>query len=225
MTVQLGNGYKEFYGRNIEQMPLLIAEGLRPMSVATLMQKRLDVLGTPSQDVFWINYFDTGDAIAYAPDGKMKVVLDAEAPRAMTRTSKSSNGALVLPSGAYEKLNATAEFTRKELVPYIGKSLSEAAVRENPVWQALAGGDQALLNAYAFAVFKEAKRVYNYDKNMGVFVTSAQAEPIMRLWFVNELYYVSNANGSSYLFKDFGRFVGVAPEAQKARDTIEARLR
>ena len=57
MVLDLGNGCKEFYGTNRGQMPLLIAEGLDPMSVATLMEKRLAVLETPLQDVFWRNYF------------------------------------------------------------------------------------------------------------------------------------------------------------------------
>ncbi len=32
--------YKEFYGRNIDQMPLLIAEGRTPISVACVMEQR-----------------------------------------------------------------------------------------------------------------------------------------------------------------------------------------
>ena len=36
--------YREFYGRNVEQMPKLIADGRVPMSVAGLMQRRLDAL-------------------------------------------------------------------------------------------------------------------------------------------------------------------------------------
>ena len=35
--------YKEFYGRNIGQMPKLIAEGRVPLSVSGLMQRRLEV--------------------------------------------------------------------------------------------------------------------------------------------------------------------------------------
>ena len=53
--------YKEFYGRNTEQMPLLIAEGRIPLSVAGVMEQRLR-----SEKPDWKNnYFDTGDAVAY----------------------------------------------------------------------------------------------------------------------------------------------------------------
>ncbi len=36
--------FKEFYGKNNEQMPKLIEEGRIPLSVAGLMEKRLEVL-------------------------------------------------------------------------------------------------------------------------------------------------------------------------------------
>ena len=35
--------YREFYGKNVEQMPALIADGRVPISAAQLMQKRLNV--------------------------------------------------------------------------------------------------------------------------------------------------------------------------------------
>ena len=72
--------FKEFYGRNIDQMPELIKEGRAPLSTAGLMKRRLEVL-TASEDVkgaWWDNYFDTGDAVIYHPDGRFKVVLNAE---------------------------------------------------------------------------------------------------------------------------------------------------
>ena len=40
MTLQLGEGFKEFYGASNGQMPMLVKEGLVPMTVAQLMQQR-----------------------------------------------------------------------------------------------------------------------------------------------------------------------------------------
>ena len=40
--------HKEFYGRNIEQMPKLIAEGRTPLSIAGLMKRRIEALNSPS---------------------------------------------------------------------------------------------------------------------------------------------------------------------------------
>src|SRR3989338_9383475 len=90
--------YKEFYGRSTEQMPRLIAEGRTPLSIAGLMRRRLEVLNS-SDDVrnsFWDNYFDTGDGIAYHPDGRGKIVLDAKPLRELTPSSQLRNGALIL---------------------------------------------------------------------------------------------------------------------------------
>ncbi len=186
MVLQLGEGHTEFYGTNKGQMPLLVKAGLVPMTVAQLMQRRVAVLGDVAlKAAFWDNYFDTGDAIAYKDD-RVKVVLDAQPLREMNARSELSNGALILPDGVYEALEGP-EFTREELTRLgVGKSLSQTQVREHPVWQALAR-DQAVLDEYAGAVFREAKTQYNYDENMGLYVAAAQKQPTMRAWCVSLL--------------------------------------
>jgi hypothetical protein len=90
--------YKEFYGRNTEQMPTLIAEGRVPMNVSQLMQRRLDYRNRPAEvKTAWMdNYFDTGDAVVYHPKGDVKIVLDSQTLREMTSESQRNNGALVL---------------------------------------------------------------------------------------------------------------------------------
>jgi len=72
--------YKEFYGRNVEQMPKLIAEGRVPMNASQLMQRRLDYRNGPAEvKTAWMdNYFDTGDAVVYHPNGDVKIVLDSQ---------------------------------------------------------------------------------------------------------------------------------------------------
>ena len=210
MALELGERFKEFYGTNKGQMPLLVKEGLVPMTVAQLMQRRVAVLDDKALKATWFyNYFDTGDAIVYHPDGKVKIVLDAQALKEMSATSELSNGALILPDGAYESLQGP-EFTRKELEGLTGKVLSQTAVRENPVWQALAR-DQAVLESYADAVFREAKTLYNYNENMGLYVAAAQKQPTMRTWCVNYIGGRSYACGSD-LGDGGSRLVGVAPK-------------
>ena len=110
--------YKEFYGSNTGQMPLLVKDGRVPMSVNGLMQRRLEVQdkGIFSDEVrsaWHDSYFDTGDGVVYHPDGRIKVVHDARPLREMNSESQLVNGALVLPDGLYEKLEGQ-EFTRKE---------------------------------------------------------------------------------------------------------------
>ena len=209
--------FKEFYGRNVEQMPLIIAEGRVPLSVAGLMQRRLDVRNV-SDDVkaSWMdNYFDTGDAVAYHPDGRVRVVLDSQTLREMNKDSKRNSGALVLTEDVYASLQGE-EFKKGKL----GKTenpLSKKEVKSHPVWKTLAR-DQGLLNDYADLIFAEGKRRFDYDTAMGVYLSSAQGStPEMRAWFVGRLGYWSRVNGGGDLDDVVGRVVGVAPEAQNPK--------
>ena len=97
--------YQEFYGANTAQMPLLAKSGRVPMSVAGLMDRRLEVKDakySPEVRAAWHdNNFDTGDGILYHPDGKIKVVPDAQIMRGINSESKLSDGALVLLAGGF----------------------------------------------------------------------------------------------------------------------------
>ncbi len=205
--------YKEFYGRNTEQMPKLIAEGRLPLSVFGLMKRRLEVLS--SSDVvkssYWDNYFDSGDGIAYHPDGRAKIILDAQPLRDLTPSSKLKNGALVLDD--YNSLESL-ELSKADLERYaLGEWLNRRDVKENPIWQALAR-DKELLDDYAEAVFSQGKEKFGYDKLMGIFRSSASDVPTMRFWYLCGLCSRSNARGNVRLDIDGGRLVGVTPEAQ-----------
>src|SRR3989344_1077660 len=133
--------YQEFYGRNTEQMPMLIKSSRVPMSSAGLMDRRLEVRDERfSQRVrsdLHDGYFDTGDGVLYHPDGKVKNVPDAQALRGINAQSRLSDGALVLPAGAYEAAQG-AEFTKEDLKKIMQDSLTRDGAKSNPVWQALA---------------------------------------------------------------------------------------
>ena len=204
--------YQEFYGQNVEQMPKLIADGRVPMNVAQLMQRRLDVRNSDKtvKGSYINNYFDTGDAVVYHPDGRVKIVLDSQTLRDMTPESPRSNGALILSSEVYDSLQGE-EFKKGKL----GKTeshLSREDVKAHPVWKALARG-QALLNDYTDLIFTEGKERFSYDTAMGVYPDSASDNVKMRAWIVYRLVSRSNAGGWDYLDGDCGRFVGIAPEA------------
>ena len=209
--------FKEFYGRNVEQMPLLIAEGRTPLSVAGLMQRRLETR-TASAEVksSWMdNYFDTGDAVVYHPNGNVKIVLDSQTLREMNSQSKRNGGALVLGEDVYNALQGE-EFNREQL-GILETSLSTRGVKFHPVWRALAR-DEKLLNDYTDLVFAEAKQKFKYDTNMGVYLGTAQGKtPEMRAVYVLGLESRSVVDGRYYLGSLDGRLVGVAPEAQSAK--------
>lgn len=216
MTLNLNENretYQEFYGRNIEQIPKLIADGRVSMSASKLMQKRLDVMNA-SEDVkdYWTNnYFDTGDAVVYHPDGRrswdrLKIVLDSKNLREMTSQTKRNNGALILGEDVYKALEGE-EFTRKQL----GKtyeSFSRKDVKAHPVWKVLAR-DQTLLNEYADLVFEETKEKFGYDNAMPVYTTLINGNtPEMRAWCISGIGAESGARGKDNLDDCLGFLVG-----------------
>ena len=147
--------YREFYdGRNVEQMPNLIADGRVPMSVAELMQIRLDVRNSDAdiKSSYMDNYFDTGDAVVYHPDGDVLIYLDSQDLRAMTPESPRSRGALLLSEdrdeafAIYEQLRKQSNVVefKKGKLGKVDEYLSRYEARSHPVWKALAG-DKFLL--------------------------------------------------------------------------------
>ena len=207
--------YREFYGRNIEQMSKLIADGRVPMNVAQLMQRRLDVRNFDKAVKNYIdNHFDTGDAVVYHPDGRVKIVLDSQTLREITPESPRVSGTLVLTSDVYDSLQGE-EFKKGKLVK-VNKDLSRKNIKAHPVWKVLAR-DQCLLNDYADYIFTEGKERFSYDNAMGVYPDLAGDNPKMRAWIVGGLAYRSSAFGWEYFDYDYGRFVGIAPEIVNQR--------
>ena len=211
--------YKEFYGRNVEQMPKLIAEGRVPMNTSQLMQRRLDFRNGPADvKTAWMdNYFDTGDAVVYHPDGRVKIILDSQILREMTPESQRNSGALVLTEDAYKILQG--EEFKKGKLGKINDGMSKEDVKAHPVWEVLAR-DQALLNDYTDFIFAEYKDRFAKDTSTkdiritGVYPGSCGGDaPEMRAWCVGGLEYGSNADGGDFLGKGSGRLVGIAPEA------------
>ena len=212
-----GERFKEFYGRNTIQMPLLVGSRRRPLSVKDLMQRRLEVLDSSEEAVreAWLdNYFDTGDAVVYHPDGRVKVVHDAQPLREMNEKTRLRRRILPLSEEAYEALPKNHEWTRAELSQYgVGEWLAEKQVGDHPIWIALARGDQDLLKAYAKAIFKE-ERQFNHNGIMSIDLADTPEEPEAWSWFVARLDYNSDAYGRTNLLNGDGRLVGVAPEVQ-----------
>lgn len=230
--------YKEFYGRNTKQMPLLIAEGRTPISVAELMERKLKafelynkILRKPEdypeeykEDVikFYKSWMDhpiyTGDVVASHPNGRIKLVLDSQPLREINPQSRLKGGALVLPDGLFEKLDGL-DLKEQEVVKYAGGGFSREMAKSDPLWQFLAR-DQNLLNDYVDFIFAEIKQRFGDDKlyvgfkdrNMGIYIASSQDVPTMRLWFVYGPAGWSIAEGRGGLDDSFGRLVGKVPK-------------
>jgi hypothetical protein len=216
--------YKEFYGRNTEQMPKLVAEGRVPMNASQLMQRRLDYRNGPAEvKTAWMNnYFDTGDVVVYHPSGDVKIIYTTNNDGSltsegrillpmMTPESQRNSGALVLGEDVYKALQG--EVFKKGKLGKTGDWMSKTDVKAHPVWKVLAR-DQALLNDYTDFIFAEGKERFSYDSAMGVFPGSCGGDkPEMRAWYVRGLVGRSDASGRGDLDEDDGRLVGIAPEA------------
>jgi len=216
---------KEFYGKNVDTMPELLAAGYLPGTVANIMDDRQH----PDDKVrgnFRNNYFDTGDMVFRKPDGETKLWRMPEDPIAALRVLKlinpktpRSNGAILLTEQNAELYDAltgpdTKTFTPSEATEYFGKSLTEEQARTHPAWQFLAR-TQERLDAYVPGVFKEGKDRFQYDTMMGAYLAGPDANVVNgRAWLVDPINYWSDLSGDSDLGLNFGRLVGVAPEAQ-----------
>lgn len=206
---------------NTEQMPLLISgkdsDGnvvdipRVPFTVADVMERRLN----SSKPDWKANHFDTGDGIAYHPDGKFKIVLDAAPLRTLTPKSKLNNGALVLGDGVYETLEGP-EFKFADVEGFTGRGLSSDEAKANPIWK-VAARDSGLLVAYVDNVFPEMKEKFEYNDGMGVYLGSSGKMPTLRALCVGGLSFRSWLFGYNFLRSGgVGRLVGKAPEAQGA---------
>ena len=204
--------YEMYEGRNTKRMPELLADGRTPASVADIMERRVN-----SQNGNWRSlYFDTGDLIAYHPNGSVKVVRDSPLLRELTPKTPLVNGALVLADGAYEALDGI-EFKRKDAV--FDRDLTLQDARTHPFWEAVAR-DKTLLATYVDAMFPAMKAQFGFDEAMGVYLMGKPEQPQARALCVDGLDGGSRLCGGDVLGNVSGRLVGVAPEAQSAKSFI-----
>ena len=186
--------YKVFEGRYNSQMPLLVQEGLTPLTIKDVMQYRLQAIQSKDKDEmnFWLNkYWDTIDGLAYH-DNKLIVVPNSQELFNINQDSKFSNGSLILNDEQYKELIKKHEVIERNKI-VSGKDLTKEQVKQHPIWLKLAQEDRALLNEYTDAIFSKTKEFYNYDKNMGIYLSNDQENPVMHVWYLGDLYDWSNA--------------------------------
>ncbi|MCK5321456.1 hypothetical protein KAJ38_02665 [Candidatus Pacearchaeota archaeon] len=224
MTLKLNTTrevYKEFYGKNTEQMPKLLTEDRIPMSVAGLMRRRLEVRNSDAEvkDSYMHNYFDTGDAIAYHPDGRIKIVLDSQHLRNKIPQYLKEGEVLALTVKDYENLRS--EEFKEGRFGKIETLLSKKEVKSHPVWKVLAR-DQILLNDYVDYIFTEGKQRFDYNTAMEIRLEYAGKNPKITTWCIYSLPYRSDAAGNYNHDDILGRLVGVIPEKLNTSNNVKA---
>ncbi len=149
----------------LDEMPKWKIEGRTPLSVAELMQRRLEVRNTPYENNhFLTNNYDTIDAVAYHPRGKVKIVRNSQHIKDLNPESVLMDRALLLHDGEYEALPGQ-EFTRAELNGYLEVYQSETEAIANLVWKTVVG-DQELLNDYVKYIFGANRKIFSCHGTM-----------------------------------------------------------
>lgn len=205
-------GFKEYFGSNILQRPLIIAAKRIPMRVAYLMGMRIL---HPESDCM-MNYFDGDDRIAYHPDGERFKIGSLGTLEDYARYGALVNGAIEFGEQEYLAL-PWKELERSEMI--LGMSLFNSGAKIHPVWFELAQRNTDLLENFVNGIYSRG----NYQSAMGVYLDDERRmQPWMRASFVNGLWGRSQFDGGFSFDDDDRRLVGIAPEALVR---LEKRLR
>jgi hypothetical protein len=186
--------YKEFYGKNTEQMELLIKDNRIPLTMQQIIERRLN----SKQDDWKTNYFDTCDGLVQFK-GKIKIIKNCKLLKEMTSKTELTNGGIKITEKDYKKLKGK-EFDISKIK--FNNYLTKEEVKKHPIWKGLLG---EYLSTYIELVFPN-----NIDKLMEVWIDNK--ELILRAWCVGGLGYGSGASGWDDLGYDGGRLVGIATE-------------
>jgi hypothetical protein len=160
--------YKEYSGRAKDVMPLILADGRILLSIAEVMQRRIDVK-TAEESVkgYWLdNSFFTRDAVV-CRGSKFKINLDSDYLIGLNSESELKDRLLHISDRDYESLKRK-EFSREEVKEYLG-IYPNNMVRTSPILQILAR-KQELLNEYASNIISEKKARRHLDFAIGFFL-------------------------------------------------------
>ena len=216
---------KLYVGNVREQLQNIKKEGLIAAPAAYGMLRRVECLesSVPEEErQFWNEYFYRGEAIAEHSDGSYKIELDAFAHPEFETWGKMDKGEFVLHDEVYQRLFGERFDRENRQRLNRGFSLEEAIA--SPEWNALVRSPSFVIgNYFDSRLLKEyARRIIftRFNNAMGFYLSYVPIKPRLRAACVDWLEYGSRLVGGFHLDYDYGRLVGLAPEALKA-----ARLR
>ncbi len=237
--------FKAYSGRNIDQMPLMLREGVVPLPVVGFMQNRDEIIRQ-----FGDIYADTSDLVAYGDkksSDEIKMILTVDnqgritgngrkALELINPTQERNSGAIMLGDTLYDGFNGSnvISLSRKDLEKYgINRNLTEAEVLNHPGWRVLLRHPRAVPAEFAYdkglmqevinRTFAEMKKRHDY-RSMEFYLDASEKHSKLRAWAVGGLDNRSYAIGRIITVNDYGRFVGIAPEAPNAPVEAESEL-
>lgn len=195
---------KIFEGIHREQMPELVKAGYKPLTIAEIIQERLN------NNLSFDEYYDSASGIAYLED-KFKIIPYSQELVKITSNTPLHNGGIKLTPKEYEAIPAK-ESSRKDMP--LNQRLIQEQVLEHQGWLELAQ-DKELLEKYTEQFFKQVKDRHNEDTAMGFYIRDAQDVPNLRAFYLNGLVSRSDAD-DWYALNDYydARLVGVREGAE-----------
>lgn len=205
--------YKYYSGSPDETMPKIISDGRTPISVAGVMQMMLEMhymyhhagWGRLPDRLYEDHNIWTGDALILHPDGKAKIVLDAQFLREIKpwpsykdysyrNLKRQSLGDLPLPDGLYEKIEGL-ELSKEEFRRYVSPQFRRGethnstilTTKGNPIWKFLSR-NQTLLDNYIDYAYARLANQYNSPvdiaslKSMDILSYDEEKIPQMYCW-------------------------------------------
>lgn len=230
--------YKAYGGRNVGQMPLMLAQGVVPLPASEFMSNREAIIGQ-----FGDIYADTSDLVAYGgkrASDEIRLIMTVDNQGRITDSGRKalelispaqerSSGAIVLSDELYDGFNGANVVTlsRKDLKKYgVDKNLTKAQVLNHSGWRVLLRHPDAVPAEFAYdkgfmqevvgKTFAEMNKRHSYTEGMGFYPDASEKNAKLRAWVVYGLESRSVADGRRNLDSGRGRFVGIAPEAPNA---------
>ncbi|PIN81350.1 hypothetical protein COV11_02155 [Candidatus Woesearchaeota archaeon CG10_big_fil_rev_8_21_14_0_10_30_7] len=193
--------YDFFPGKNVEQMQLLLKKGFEPLSMYDLVVKRLNVLGTYEEDLWWNTDFDTINGCVYYLDFSFKIVHDADFLKKMNKKTNLLNGSVILNNDLEGKV-----FIREEHIFNRNLSFEEAKVHE--CWIDFLRGNTKVLSDYVDAVWTKTDTGQVINNNMGIFLAPPEELLTGCAWHLSSINKHSDVGGDFYLNYENGLLVG-----------------
>jgi len=220
--------YQAFPGSSQEQMPLLHKAGYCVISVAEVVDRRLhapeDVIGA------WRNNsLRTASGSSRSKDGSALIFLRSPSLSSLTDQSPLYCGAMVLSDGQWEVEKGSSSFLH--LTAEEAGKAEGGYVFKNGIWQPendVVGDIWNFLTQYKYKNLKDYVKLVGEGKEewrsiMRIYLnrTMKGESPTLRSSVLNRTDSNSNAGGNYSLYNNDGCLVGVAPEAQVAREISE----
>ncbi len=216
--------FRSFCGRNIDQMPLLLADGRVPLTPRQLLEERVHGKNVHDRDLLRDNHVDTACAVVTDNSGEVIIGLYSdplvkELIHGLNPESRLQDSSLLVGADAYHEMKKNALVIPAGVAHDLRSNGYSHQTMQDAFWEYIAEGDADLVRDHLNLV--QERRCGRMENCMGLWVSSKQGLRLLCAWSVGDDN--GDAFGSFHPGYYFGgRLVGVvAPGAhQKLEETV-----